>query len=61
MNEFLANVCQEIKYHPIHQQISKELQVHIEEVKEDYVSVGLEEEAAERKAIEQMGDPEEIR
>lgn len=60
IKEFLDNVCNEIKYKPIRNEISEELKNHIEEAKEEYIENGLEEKDAEQKAIKQMGDAEQI-
>lgn len=60
INEFLNSVCEQIKYKPIRTSISKELENHIEESKESYMEEGMEEKAAEEKAINQMGNAEEI-
>ena len=60
IKEFLNSVCEQIKYKPIRESISEELKNHIEELKENYIKEGLEEKVAEEKAINQMGDAEEI-
>ena len=60
INEFLNSVCEQIKYKPIRKSISKELENHIEESKENYIKEGLKEKEAEEKAIIQMGSAEEI-
>lgn len=60
VKEFLENVCNEIKYKPIRNDISEELALHIEEVKQDYISEGLTEEAAEEMAVSNMGNAEKI-
>ncbi len=60
IKEFLDSVCKQIKYKPIRENIAEELKNHIEESKENYIQEGLEEQIAEEKAIEQMGDSEEI-
>lgn len=60
IREFLNNVCEQISYKPIREEISKELENHIEERKEMYMEYGVKENEAEEKAIEQMGDAEEI-
>lgn len=58
--EFLNTVCEQIKYKPIRNSISEELENHIQESKEDYIEEGMQEKEAEEKAIAQMGDAEEI-
>ena len=60
IKEYLENVCNEIKYKPIRNEISKELENHIEEAKEEYISKGENEEKAIEKAITDMGDAEII-
>ena len=58
--EFLDKVCEQIKYKPIRNEISKELEDHIQEIKEEYLQEGIQENEAEEKAIIQMGVAEEI-
>lgn len=60
IKDFLDSVCKHIQYKPIRKNISEELKNHIEELKENYIKEGIEEENAEIKAIEQMGDSQEI-
>lgn len=60
IKEFINTVCEQIKYKPIRNSISEELENHIEEAKENYMQDGLQEKEAEEKAIIQMGDAEEI-
>ena len=43
IKEFLNAVCEQIKYKPIRNSISEELENHIEESKENYIRDGLEE------------------
>lgn len=58
--EFLDKVCEQIKYKPIRNEISEELESHIKESQENYIQEGIEENKAEEKAIIQMGGAEEI-
>lgn len=60
IKDFLNAVCEQIKYKPIRQDIAKELEDHMEEIKENYIKEGLNKETAENKAIEQMGEAEDI-
>lgn len=60
IKEFLDSVCEQIKYKPIRQEISEEIENHIEELKESYIADGLDEKIAEKQAIQQMGNAEEI-
>ena len=57
---YLNNVCKEIKYEPAKKAISEELELHIKEVKENYINDGIDEKLAEEKAVNQMGNAEEI-
>ncbi|AFS79512.1 rod shape-determining protein RodA [Gottschalkia acidurici 9a] len=59
-SEFLRNVCNQIKYKKIHKDISNELIMHIDEIKDEYIKKGMPEEEAVKKAVEQMGNPIEI-
>lgn len=58
--EFLENVCNQIKYKPIREDISEELSLHIQEQKEEYIKEGLGEKIAEEKAVSNMGEADEI-
>lgn len=60
IKDFLNSVCEQIKYKPIRENISEELKCHIEELKEEYIRQGIKEDEAENKAVEQMGNSEEI-
>lgn len=60
INTFLDSVCNEIRYKPIRKDIAEELKNHINEIKEEYLDKGLENNQAEDKAVEQMGNPKEI-
>ena len=60
IKDFLNSVCEQIRYKPIRESISEELKNHIEEIKENYMQEGLQEDLAEGEAIKQMGDSVEI-
>ncbi|KNF07689.1 rod shape-determining protein RodA [Gottschalkia purinilytica] len=60
ISEFLKDVCKQIKYKKIHNDISSELMVHIDEIKDEYMSDGMTEDEAVKKAVKQMGNPIEI-
>ena len=57
---YLSNVCKEIKYEPAKKSISEELELHMKEIKEEYINDGIDEITAEEKAVNQMGSAEEI-
>lgn len=52
---FLNEVCNEIKYKPARKGIAEELELHIEDIKEEYINMGLGIQEAEEKAVQQMG------
>lgn len=60
IKSFLNTVCEQIKYKPIRPGISEELEQHINDVKEEYIAKGMEDNEAEEKAVLQMGDAEDI-
>lgn len=60
IKEFLDNVCEQIRYKPIRNEIAEELENHIIETKENYIEDGIEEKIAEQRAVEQMGDAVDI-
>lgn len=60
IKSFLNTVCQEIKYEPVRKEIAEELELHIQDIKEDYINDGMENSQAEEKAVSQMGEAEEI-
>lgn len=60
VKEFLNIVCEEIKYKPVRNGIAEELESHIQDIKEEYIERGMEEQQAEEKAVLQMGNAEDI-
>lgn len=60
IKEFLNQVCAQIKYKPICQEISEEMENHLTEAKETYMLEGMQEIEAEQEAMKQMGNAEEI-
>ncbi len=56
VSKFIEKVLEPIKYQKMHSHIAKELEDHLELLKEDYTKRGVKEEAAYQKAIEEMGD-----
>ena len=57
ISEYLKNVCEQIRWKKAHRVISKELEDHIVDQKDAFISQGMEEDAAIEKAIQEMGDP----
>lgn len=60
VSSFLDSVTKEIKYSKVHKSISEEIESHIEELKDDFVSDGFNENESYKKAIECMGNPSDI-
>lgn len=60
IKNFLNTVEEQIKYEPVRKNIEEELKSHIEDAKEDFVIKGLSDKEAEEKAVEAMGNPEDI-
>ncbi len=57
---FLNNLCHEIKYKKICPEIAKEFEMHIDELANDLIEVGTPENTAYKIAVERMGNPSEI-
>lgn len=57
INQFIRQVLSRIQYKKIRQNISLEIQDHIEESKNTLMEAGMPEEEACSKAVQQMGDP----
>ena len=55
--QYIESVCNQIKWNKVHTIISKELENHIIDQKDAFISHGLSEDMAIDKAIEEMGDP----
>jgi len=58
--DYLARVTAKITYGPIRDSVKEELQAHIQDQKEAYLSLGMGETEALSKALSDMGDPLEI-
>lgn len=57
---FLETVKEQIRCKKIQESLAEEIEDHMNDQKEAYLLEGYEEEEAERKALEQMGDPVDI-
>ena len=60
IDKFLSSVCNYIKNKEVHKEVYEELKSHIYEIVEEYEESGLTEEEAINKAIERMGNPNDI-
>lgn len=57
---FTQEVCSQIKCTEVHDEIKEELNIHLEEIKEEYLSQGATEEEATRQALAHIGNGEQI-
>ncbi len=55
IEKYIDEICGLIRNRRVHNSIKEEITNHIEELMQDYLDVGLSEEEAVKKAIEQMG------
>ena len=60
IKDYLTQVCEQIRWKKAHGIVSKEIEDHIIDQKNDYVSKGIDPELAIDKAILEMGDPIQI-
>ena len=58
--EFLKRVLSHVKFKYDHLDIKRELTEHMEDMYDDFMSHGIDEETATRLVVEYMGDPDEI-
>lgn len=57
IDEYLNNVCDQIRWKKAHGFVTRELEDHIIDQKDTFLSEGMSEDKAVEKAIEEMGDP----
>ena len=60
IDDFCAQVCEQVRFRPDHAAIRAELAAHWEDHAAALMERGIPEEEAARRALEAMGDPEEI-
>lgn len=60
IDRFVREVCAHIRYKTARFGVGAELAAHLNDRREEFLRLGLDEEAATRKAIECMGDPAEL-
>ncbi|MCL2774156.1 MAG: permease prefix domain 1-containing protein [Oscillospiraceae bacterium] len=58
--QFILTVCKQIKTKDVLGSIIDELLTHIEDQKSTYIKNGMDDNTAEEKAVEQMGNPMEV-
>ncbi|ODA40253.1 permease prefix domain 1-containing protein [Desulfosporosinus sp. BG] len=60
VSEYINKVCNQIRWKRVHPVIARELENHIDDQIQSYLSSGIEPDEATEKALIQMGDPMEI-
>lgn len=60
VSEYIKKVCNQIKWKRVRPVIARELENHIDDQIQSYISSGMEPDEATEKALIQMGDPLEI-
>lgn len=60
IQKYIDEICGLIRNKRVHSSVKEEITNHIEELTQDYMDVGISEEEAVRKAIEQMGAAEAV-
>lgn len=60
IKDYLNKLCQQIRWKKSHEIISEEIEDHIIDQKETFMSQGMDEETATDKAILEMGDPIQV-
>ncbi len=59
MEEYIKKLLEQVRFEKAHKAIGDEIRSHIEDQIEENISEGMEKEAAEKAAVEDMGDPVE--
>ena len=57
MEEYIKKLLEQIRFQKAHKAIEDEIRLHIEDQKKENISGGMDKETAEKKAVEDMGDP----
>ncbi|WP_051200951.1 FtsW/RodA/SpoVE family cell cycle protein [Butyrivibrio sp. XPD2002] len=60
MEEYIKKLLEQVRFKKAHRGIAEEIIAHIEDQIEDNMAAGMDREAAEKAAIEDMGDPVEV-
>ena len=59
MEEYIKKLLEQVRFEKAHKAISDEIRAHIEDQAEANISEGMDKETAEKRAVEDMGDPVE--
>lgn len=57
MEEYIKTLLEQVRFEKAHKAIGDEIRAHIEDQAEENISEGMDKETAEKKAVEDMGDP----
>ena len=57
MEEYIKKLLEQIRFRKAHKAIGDEIRLHIEEQISENISEGMDKETAEKRAVEDMGDP----
>ena len=60
MEEYIKMLLEQVRFEKAHKAIGDEIRAHIEEQIEANISDGMDRVTAEKKAVEDMGDPMEV-
>ena len=60
MEEYIKKLLEQVRFKKAHRGIAEEIRAHIEDQIEDNMAAGMDREAAEKAAVEDMGDPVEV-
>ena len=60
MEEYIKKLLEQVRFEKAHKAIGDEIRSHIEDQIEENISEGMEKEEAEKKAVEDMGDPVDV-
>ena len=59
MEEYIKILLEQVRFEKAHKAIGDEIRAHIEDQAEENISEGMDKETAEKRAVEDMGDPVE--
>ncbi|WP_051594134.1 permease prefix domain 1-containing protein [Butyrivibrio sp. AE3003] len=59
MEEYIKKLLEQVRFEKAHKAIGDEIRAHIEDQAEANISEGMDKETAEKRAVEDMGDPVE--
>ncbi len=61
MEEYIKKLLEQVRFQKAHKAIEDEIRAHIEDQIEDNMSEGMDKETAEKRAVEDMGNPVDVR